>query len=103
MNRGSRLPTASFCVLALLAGSALPAQATLFCEVLKTKDGFVALRDKPSTKSKVLRRLTVGEDVQIDSTRKETGGWAPVIYTGNDRSKNVIGWVRGSLISNECG
>jgi uncharacterized protein YgiM (DUF1202 family) len=98
-----RLSLSAIIVGVCISGSALPAQATLFCEVLKTKDGFVALRDKPSTKSKVLRRLTVGEDVQIDSTRKEANGWAPVIYTGNDRSKNVIGWVRGSLISNECG
>lgn len=93
--------------LAMILGAGgawvLPAHATLFCDVKKTKDGFVALREKPDLTSKVLFKVPFGEDVQIDSTRAEKNGWAPVIYTGPRRGKMIPGWVRASLIVQECG
>lgn len=82
---------------------ASPAHATLFCDVKKTKDGFVAVREKPDAKSKILVKVPFGEDVQIDSTRNEAKGWAPVIYSGPRRGKMIPGWVRSSLIVQECG
>lgn len=82
---------------------ASPAQATLFCDVKKTKDGFVAVREKPDAKSKVVYKVPFGEDVQLDSTRNEANGWAPVIYSGPRRGKMIPGWVRSSLIVQECG
>jgi hypothetical protein len=46
------------------------AQATIFCEVLKTPDGFVALRSGPSVKAKLLRKLKTGESVQVGLRKK---------------------------------
>jgi hypothetical protein len=82
---------------------ASPAYATLFCDVKKTKDGFVAVREKPDARSKILVKVPFGEDVQLDSTRNEAKGWAPVIYSGPRRGKMIPGWVRSSLIVQECG
>lgn len=87
----------------LLAVGLSPAHATLFCDVKKTKDGFVAVREKPDAKSKILVKVPFGEDVQLDSTRNEAKGWAPVIYSGPRRGKMIPGWVRSSLIVQECG
>lgn len=90
--------------MALLAGNLpTPARATAFCEILSTRDGFVALREGPSVGTKLILRLKPGEDVQLDSTRKAQGGFEPVIYWGADRSKMVAGWVARRLISKECG
>ncbi|HRE19728.1 MAG TPA: hypothetical protein PKW21_01670 [Rhabdaerophilum sp.] len=86
----------------MLAGT-LPAAATAFCEVKPTKDGFVALRAKPDAGAKLLIKVKSGEDVQLDDTRKVTKGWQPVIWRGADRTGNTAGWMRASLLSNECG
>jgi hypothetical protein len=82
---------------------AVTAHATAYCEVLPTRDGFVALRDAPNANGKLLRRLKTGEDVQIDSTVRERAGWIKVIFTGEDRTQNQPGWVNRRLISRECG
>lgn len=86
----------------LLAGT-LPASATAFCEVKATRDGFVALRAKPDAGAKLLLKVRTGDDVQLDDTRKVTKGWQPVIWRGADRTGNTVGWMRASLLSNECG
>jgi hypothetical protein len=90
-------------VVATLFALATPAHATAFCEVLPTRDGFVALRDAPSAQGKLLRRLKPGEDVQIDSTVRQRSGWMKVFYTGPDRSLSQPGWVNRRLVVRECG
>jgi Bacterial SH3 domain len=82
---------------------ATPAAATSYCEVLPTRDGFVALRDAPGANGKLLRRMKAGEDVQIDSTVRQRGGWMKVFYTGPDRSLMQPGWVNRRLVAQECG
>jgi hypothetical protein len=89
--------------IAALAALATPAAATSFCEILPTRDGFVALRDAPGPKGKLLRRMKPGEDVQIDSTVRERSGWMKVFYTGPDRSLMLSGWVSRRLVARECG
>jgi hypothetical protein len=91
------------CCAGALAMSAIPAHATAFCEVLPTRDGFVALRETPHRQGKLLRRMKPGEDVQIDSTVRQRGGWMKVIYSGPDRSLNQPGWVNRRLVARECG
>lgn len=86
--------------LVLGAGSA---GATAFCEILPNADGFVALRLEPSAQSRLLRRLPVGDDVQLDETRAQRGNWQPVIYRGPERRLSIAGWVHRRLIEKECG
>jgi Bacterial SH3 domain len=87
---------------AMLLGGA-PASATSYCDVLPTRDGFVALRDAPRPAAQLIRRLKTGETVQIDSTEKLQGGWIKVFYTGPDRSLMQPGWVNRRLLAQECG
>lgn len=96
--RGIRLLAAAAFIIA-----ASPAAATSYCEVLPTRDGFVALRDAPSASGRLIRRMKAGEDVQIDSTVPERGGWMKVFYTGPDRLLMQPGWVNRRLVSRECG
>jgi Bacterial SH3 domain len=90
-------------IIAAAAALATPAAATSFCEVLLTRDGFVALRDSPSPKGRLLRQMKPGEDVQIDSTVRQRGGWMKVFYTGPDRTLMQPGWVSRRLVAKECG
>jgi hypothetical protein len=87
---------------AMLLGGA-QASATSYCDVLPTRDGFVALRDAPRSTAKLIRRLKTGETVQIDSTTEPQAGWMKVFYTGPDRSQMQPGWVNRRLIARECG
>ena len=98
-----RITIPALVLAAVLAGSALPAYATAFCEVRKTSDGFVALRDAPSASGKRIWRLKPGEMVQIDDTRKTGKGWTAVIYRSEDRKTEKAGWVNSRLIEKECG
>ncbi|MCZ8183173.1 MAG: hypothetical protein O9322_09410 [Beijerinckiaceae bacterium] len=79
------------------------ARATAFCEVKATRDGFVALRDAPSTRGKLIRRLEAGEMVQLDSTRPNPRGWKAVIFRAGEGGKDQPGWVSAGLIERECG
>jgi hypothetical protein len=88
-------------LFALAAGG--PAGATAFCEVKPTRDGFVALRDAPSTGGTLIRRLKAGEMVQLDSTRPNPRGWKAVIFRAGEGAKTQPGWVAAGLIERECG
>jgi hypothetical protein len=89
----------------VLAVAILPAHAhaTAYCEILPTRDGFVALRDAPGPQGKLIRRMKPGEDVQIDSTARRRGGWMKVFYAGPDRTLMQPGWVNRRLVARECG
>lgn len=99
----SRITLTALALAAAVAGLATPARATAFCEVLKTRDGFVALRDAPSAGGKLLRRVKTGEMVQIDGTRETGRGWTAVIYRSEDGKSEKAGWVSSRLIEKECG
>ncbi len=95
------------CVAATLTCGALPSQASEFCLIRKTADGFGALRAAPSLDAKRLARMKTGEEVQLLQGRK--GHWREVIYwRGDDRlakgydAHSAKGWVDGRLLT-DCG
>jgi hypothetical protein len=79
------------------------AGATAYCDVMPTRDGFVALRNGPNPSAKLVHRMKSGESVQLDRTENARGGWIKVYYVGPNRSVIAEGWVNGKLIARECG
>lgn len=94
------LPILSMLGLAFLSGQAY---ASAFCTVLPSRDGYAALRDKPSISGKLIWRMKPDEMVQIDRTRPSGKGWSAVIYRNAERRIVRFGWVAGRLIEKECG
>jgi hypothetical protein len=87
--------------------SALPSQATEFCLIAKTQDGFAALRAAPQVDGRRLAQMKTGEEVQLAQGVK--GRWRQVIYwRGDDRltkgygARTATGWVDGRLLE-DCG
>lgn len=88
---------------------AQPANATLFCNVKKAKDGFVALRAAPSHRARLVGRMKAGDEVQIDLGEK--GKWVEVIWWRGDTRVTENGqgpaagrgWVNGKYLEDECG
>jgi hypothetical protein len=105
------------CVLAIATvGFAAPATAEVFnvCEILPTPDGFVALRDKPSIKGKLLARMHPGDMAVIDvkdGNYVQIGQWIRISYHRHDPKIKVAedsyifvskGWAHTKFID-ECG
>ena len=57
---------------------AAPASASLFCPVMKTRDGFVALRDKPGLDGKSGVKMKSRDEIML--TVDEQDGWIKVLY-----------------------
>jgi hypothetical protein len=84
------------------------AAATLFCTVLKSPDGFVALRAAPSPRARLIARMHPGDEVQaLEGIRH---GWQEVYHWhGLDRfdpakrGDRRHGWAWSRYISEECG
>jgi hypothetical protein len=110
-NTGGFMTFRQICVLlALLLGVSgfyQPASATVFCEVLPTPDGFVALRAAPNAKAKLLHKLKPGQSVQLGAEKK--GSWLSVILYLNqdtpsaDDDSQTSGWVNGRYLNDVCG
>jgi hypothetical protein len=88
-------------------GMPMPASAALFCEVMKSSDGFVALRDRPSAGAGLITRMRAGDEVQLLEGSK--GRWREVLHwrggdrlDPNRRARGRHGWVHARSIS-ECG
>ena len=92
------------------AGSAV---ATEFCSIKKMPDGFLALREQPNAKGKLIGRMRVGDEVMINNIVAERNGWTRVYWwrggrfegeaiKGLDRA-NGQGWVKSNLLGDECG
>lgn len=95
--------TAALTLLAGVTLGALPAAATAFCNIKETKDGFVALRAGPSTKARIIAKMTTDDEVLIGHRRR--GKWDEVTWwRGQDRlqkgfgSSSGIGWVHRDLL-----
>ncbi|MGE7469960.1 SH3 domain-containing protein [Bosea sp. NPDC003192] len=58
------------------------AQASLFCLVPETGDGFVALRAAPSAQGRLILRMRAGDEVQIVEGGR--GGWSKVRHWPGD-------------------
>ena len=98
--------------LACAPGSA-PASASLFCDVRKTADGFVALRAQPQAHARLVARMHAGDEVSPDGGVAPRNGWEKVTWwqggrfkffhaRGND-APSGRGWVMGRLMADECG
>jgi hypothetical protein len=85
-----------------------PAAATLFCSVLESPDGFVALRAGPSPRARLIVRMQPGDEVQaLEGSRH---GWQEVYHWhGLDRFNPAKrgdrrhGWAWSRSIGDECG
>lgn len=99
-------------LVALVVGSAIvspaPASATAFCNLKKTKDGFVALRASPSPDAKLLARMTARDEVMIGEG--EQGKWIEVTWwRGDDRlskkygGHGLAGWMNRAFLDDLCG
>jgi hypothetical protein len=94
-------------VFTLTIFAATPTRAALFCDIPQNPDGFVALRDKPSPKGKVIVQMKAGDEVQL--LEGSRGKWVEVLHWhAQDRLKpgrkgdTRQGWVQARLIG-ACG
>jgi hypothetical protein len=88
-------------------------QATAFCNLKKTPDGFVALRAGPSPKAKLLHRMRPNDEV-LPSSIEEKGAWVKVTYWRGGRFRiskepagdppTATGWMNKAFLDEErCG
>jgi hypothetical protein len=110
--------SARFSALAIASSLMLlntPATATSVCAVQPSRDGYVALRDKPTTSGKLIARARAGQAVVIQQrTNGEqiiSGRWARVLHYPGDVipastdpafKKSRIGWMSIRYV-NDCG
>jgi hypothetical protein len=107
-----------FAVLVVSLFAATGARAEIFnaCGIKPTKDGFAALRDKPSPTARLVTRMKAGEVLVIDLNKKKdgvvkSGKWFRVAHyhgeampnPGDPGYKDVNrGWVHTDLVD-DCG
>jgi hypothetical protein len=98
-------------VLVLLSAGAMgvmaPAGATVFCPILKSRDGFVALRTGPGANFPIVARMKEDDEVQLLEGRK--GPWTEVRHWRASerldeakRDKFRRGWAHRRYIG-DCG
>lgn len=99
-------------IFAALTISTQGASATEFCNVKRTADGFVALREAPDPQSGLVGRMTHGDEVLGDPTVESRNGWIFVTWWKGGRFRpggyefdkpTGKGWVNSRLIEEECG
>ena len=101
---------------AIIAGglcASTSASAMIVCWVKKTPDGFVALRAQPDAGARLVARMKGGDTVQGVEGVKDRKGWTYVHWwkaATHEKNQGVSlstidgkGWVRASLIEDECG
>ena len=99
---------------AFLLIAATPASATLFCDVKKTPDRFVALRARPNHAARLVARMKFGDEVLISGDVTPRNGWTYVTWWKGGRFKmshpgggydkpDGEGWVRSNLVEDVCG
>ncbi len=105
----NRLNARRFAAL-LVAGCLLPgaAHASLYCEIVATKDGFAAVRSAPSRSASIVRKHTQSEPILLDDTRRPPANakdWQAVSIEATATKRIVArGWVHKSLIKRDsCG
>lgn len=99
-------------VVLLTAFAVAPARAALYCDIPKSNlpkndHGFVALREKPAAKGKLVAQMKPGDEVQLLEGSK--GKWVEVLHWhGQDRKSPARagntrrGWVEARFIGT-CG
>jgi hypothetical protein len=82
----------------LMAISAHATENPNMCAVvLKTPDGFLALRTKPESKSKMMSKLFPGQVLRVDIDKYRSKNW---IYVEGlvENSERLDGWVYSKYI-----
>ena len=113
MRRPLVFALAAGVVVDVLFGSG-PARATAFCNIPSMPDGFLALRDQPSAKGKLVARMKEGDEVMLNITVPDKNGWTRVYWWKGGRfnddgsfkgigKANGQGWVSSKLLGDECG
>jgi hypothetical protein len=92
----------------MLALSVTVAQASLYCELKATRDGFAAVREQPSRTGRIVYRAKPDQMVQLDQTRdpppSATDWRAVVVVSGPQNRPQARGWLHRSLIKpDSCG
>ncbi len=101
----STMTLAAAAVLGALAASSSEASATACCEVLRTKDGFVALRKGPSPSARLIQKVPSGREICFGTVRPETPhspSWDFGMFV-DDAKVPHWGWVNKRLLSKQCG
>ena len=98
---------------ACLALLPVSAGASEFCDIRKTRDGFIALRAKPDAGAAMVARMKPGDEVMIDNEVAARNGWSRVYWWSGGRAQgdkmkgldqtNGKGWVNSKLLGDECG
>lgn len=93
-----------------VAGCFLPgaAHASLYCEIVATKDGFAAVRSAPSRSARIVRKHPQSELILLDATRRpptNAKDWQAVSVEAAATKRIVArGWMHKSLIKpDSCG
>ena len=92
------------------AGSA---RASEFCDIKPASDGFIALRERPDARGKLVARMKAGDEVMINNIVAEKNGWTRVYWWKGGRFQGPSvkgldaadgqGWAKSRLIGGECG
>jgi hypothetical protein len=98
----------------LLLLIATPVSATLFCDIKKTPNRFVALRAQPDRAARLVAWMTFGDEVLISAGIAPRNGWTYVTWWKGGRFKAIHpdggydkpdgkGWVYSNLVEDVCG
>jgi hypothetical protein len=103
----TRLFAAILMLAAFASSVSTQAHAALYCDIPQNPEGFVALREKPSARGKVIVEMKAGDEVQL--LEGSRGKWVEVLHwRGHDRldaarkTNTRRGWVQARLIG-ACG
>ena len=86
-----------------------PVNATAFCEVASSKDGFAALRAAPDRGAKIVMKLTPAHMVQlhpVKSTPTRNKDWVAVSAIPYGQSERILarGWIhKAMIVPDSCG
>lgn len=111
-KRTLRLPAAAFAAVVSMTHGA---EATYVCAVMKSPDGFVALRDAPSTGGRLIVRAKEGQAVVIQQNDNgdqiANGPWLRVFHFPGDvipaktdpqYKAGRLGWMHKRFVG-DCG
>lgn len=96
----------------VVVGHAPGVSATTYCLIKATKDGFVALRERPDAGARLLQRMKAGDEVLPTDERQ--GPWVRVNHWAGGRfasgttakgdKPTARGWMHSRLIEKDsCG
>jgi hypothetical protein len=89
----------------MLGFTASDASATSCCEVLRTPDGFLALRKGPSPDAPLVRKVPSGRDICFGTERPKIPhppSWDYGMFVDEARVPHW-GWVNRRFLSKQCG